>query len=271
MYEADAGIELRVTRQAFFQPRHADQNEPDIALVENRAYLFHAVYPQPVRLVNDDQAGGIFDGINPPAPFDRELPHGRLGGEDAFTPLQPVAVLIELRPGFLFLLPCFFQLSVHLLFELPHGGGHVPQMLARIHKIKFNLPGRVRNGHRVKDAVSVHSLLPGVRPSAGFQLLPFCVMAGRQSFPDTGRPVAQANVTITAAILAELREFPVFPCLNERGCRHLSRSRKASAYGPAAGPPVWPQCPPAPYNDAPPGGHPLSGSGPAPYGAVPAA
>jgi hypothetical protein len=42
MDEADAGVKLRIPRQAFLQSRHADQHQAQAALVEDRPDLLQA-------------------------------------------------------------------------------------------------------------------------------------------------------------------------------------------------------------------------------------
>ena len=48
------GEELRVTRDALLDPRHADQHHAKSALVEDGAQLLEAVHGQAICFINDD-------------------------------------------------------------------------------------------------------------------------------------------------------------------------------------------------------------------------
>ena len=61
MNETDAGVELRIARQALFEAGHADQNHSDPALIKNAPCLLQSGDLEPVGFVDDQQRGRIGD------------------------------------------------------------------------------------------------------------------------------------------------------------------------------------------------------------------
>ena len=61
MDKADPRIELRISRQAFFQPRHPDQYQSNFPGIEGRAHLLQACHPQAVRFIDHDEGGRVSD------------------------------------------------------------------------------------------------------------------------------------------------------------------------------------------------------------------
>jgi hypothetical protein len=54
---------LRVARQTLFEARHPDEDESEIAFIENGAQLFEAGHLQAIGLIDDDELCGIKNGF----------------------------------------------------------------------------------------------------------------------------------------------------------------------------------------------------------------
>jgi len=61
VHESDAGVELRKSRCALFNPGHADQNETESPFVEDGAHLFQSTHAEPVGFVDQNECCRISD------------------------------------------------------------------------------------------------------------------------------------------------------------------------------------------------------------------
>lgn len=61
MGKADAAVELRVAGELTLEPRHTDQDQPDVVTVEEVAELLEGVRFEPVRLMDDHQLRQVRD------------------------------------------------------------------------------------------------------------------------------------------------------------------------------------------------------------------
>ena len=98
--------------------------------------------------------------------------------------------------------------------------------------VGLDLAGRVHDLHRVEDApISRDVLHPrgAVRAVEVRRIdpVPVGVMASRERLANPGRPVAEPDVAVAAAGVAELAEPPVFPRLDEGRSRRVSHRRTA--------------------------------------------
>src|SRR5690349_17800827 len=61
MDETDTGVELRVARQFFLKPWHSNQDDPNLADIEDGAHLFEARHSKAIRFVDQDERSWIDD------------------------------------------------------------------------------------------------------------------------------------------------------------------------------------------------------------------
>src|SRR5262249_12499858 len=67
MREADTAVKLRITRQAFFDARHANKHQTDRGAIKHITQMFESGRRETFGFINDDQ-------LDPPVPSDTMLP-----------------------------------------------------------------------------------------------------------------------------------------------------------------------------------------------------
>ena len=77
MDEADAGEELRVSCNAFFEAKHANEHHAKSIFIEDRPQLFKAVHRQAICFIDNDQAGGVWNCFDSGFVLAKDLEVGR--------------------------------------------------------------------------------------------------------------------------------------------------------------------------------------------------
>jgi hypothetical protein len=171
MGEADARVELRIPRQPLLQAGHPDQHQADVFAVIDVPQLFQPRHLQPVRLV-DDQQGGIALG--------RQVESLGIGvqrflDQDIEAAKQGVEVFVN-PPR---------RIAERRRIE----DGAIGQRLDREHWHRDGMPHRHEGGR-------------DLRPSG--------ILPRGERLTDTGRSIAEADIPLATAHVAELGEAPVF-------------------------------------------------------------
>jgi hypothetical protein len=210
---------LGIPRQPSFQARHPDQHQADPAPVEDRAELLQARHLEPVHLVHQHQFGRI-DGSTVPLGLVEERFGDRALGptEPLGLPGQPVMADEQLVTRLFEVPPRRREHRSHLGPDrLADQGVHLPPQPA---DVALDLTRGVHDSRRVQDAPVARHLIGPEDPVVGVWVgrsdpVPIGVAAGRERLAHPGRAVAQPDVVIPAAGVAELAEPPIFPRLDE--------------------------------------------------------
>ena len=154
MDETNAGVKLRVTRQAFFQPRHSDQDDADFSRIEDGPNLFEAGHSEAVRLINQNERRRVTDLQFLDRVFFCNLPVRRVTFWQRFG--QPVDFVQKLGMMLFISPPKDFQT---LFFFQPQGTyRQIPKRVATTPDIGTDIARRIDNGRRVKNCIESGNL-----------------------------------------------------------------------------------------------------------------
>ena len=188
--------------------------------------MLQARHPESVHLVHEEQLGQV------------ARPSASLGmlmdglGDRIFSPLQPSGFPRE---------PIMFdEVLIALLVELPlRVGDHRPRFRTdrlehqRVHPparrgdVVLDLPRGVHDRRGVENAAIARHLVGPKDPAIGVRVgerdpVPIGIVTGRERLADSRGSIAEPNVAVAAARIAELDEAPILPRLDKRGLRGAS-------------------------------------------------
>ena len=119
--------------------------------------------------------------------------------------------------GFLFFVSSPNGFELLLALQAERASGQVSQSVARQSDARGNIARRIDNVRSIEDRVEQRCFSRASAPSIRLlDLVPVAVGASRERLADSRRPIAEADVAVAAARVAELSEAPVFECFDDR-------------------------------------------------------